>query len=124
LSYGKSHRHRRNFFKAQDPAKLAGWYQEHLGVPAGEYGADFHWREKDHPEKTGRTIWSLFPADTDYFKSPVMINYRVADLDKMLEQLRQAGVTVEKVEDSDYGRFAWVIDPEGNRVELWELKGE
>jgi predicted enzyme related to lactoylglutathione lyase len=73
----------------------------------------------------GRTVWSLFPADTDYFgptRPAFMVNYRVANLDRMLERLRQNGVKVEKVEDLDYGRFAWVTDPEGNRVELWEPK--
>ena len=112
------------FFKAQDPEKLSRWYQDNLGVPVGEYGAEFLWREKDHPEKTGRTVWTLFPAASDYFNQSAMINYRVANLDKMLEQLRSGGVKIEKVEDSDYGRFAWVSDPEGNRVELWEPKGE
>jgi predicted enzyme related to lactoylglutathione lyase len=114
------------FFKARDPARLAAWYREQLGVQAQEGNAEFMWREKDQPEKLGRTVWSIFPADSDYLgpgASTFMINYRVANLDKMLEQLRGASVTVHKVEDCDYGRFAWVTDPEGNRVELWEPKG-
>jgi predicted enzyme related to lactoylglutathione lyase len=110
------------FFKVKDPEKMAAWYREHLGIESQDGHADFPWREKDG-ESTGRTVWSLFPADSDYFKSPVMINYRVSNLDRMLEQLRRGGVVVEKVEDFDYGRFAWITDPEGNRVELWEPKG-
>ena len=111
------------FFKARDPEKMAAWYRDQLGIRAEDGHADFAWREKDRPEEMGRTVWSIFPADTDYFGSAVMINYRVSNLDQMLEQLRQSGVTVEKVEDFDYGRFAWITDPEGNRVELWEPKG-
>jgi predicted enzyme related to lactoylglutathione lyase len=115
------------FFKAQDPARLAGWYREHLGIQTEDGHADFPWREKDHPEQVGRTVWSIFPADTDYFGSsrmPFMINYRVSNLDRMLDQLRSGGVIVEKVEDYDYGRFAWITDPEGHRIELWEPKQE
>ncbi|MDB6021923.1 MAG: Glyoxalase/Bleomycin resistance protein/Dioxygenase family protein [Pedosphaera sp.] len=112
------------FFKVQDPKKLAAWYREHLGVRTEHGYADFIWRDKDNPETKGRTVWSLFPTNTDYFSSPVMINYRVANLDRMLEQLRRGGITIEKTEDYDYGRFAWIKDPEGNRVELWEPKGE
>ena len=112
------------FFKARDPNALTAWYRQHLGVPVEDGHADFHWHDKDRPGQTGRTIWSIFPATTDYFGSAIMINYRVANLDRLLEQLREAGIAVEKVEDHDYGRFAWIIDPEGNRIELWEPKGE
>jgi len=111
------------FFKARDPAHMAAWYREHLGIPTEDGHADFAWREKDNPDKIGRTVWSIFPADTDYFgpsSASLMINYRVANLDRMLEQLRRGGIAVEKVEDYDYGRFAWITDPEGNRIELWE----
>ena len=108
------------FFKARDPGLMAAWYCEHLGIPTQNGHADFAAREKDRPEQIGRTVWSIFPADTDYFGSSAMINYRVPDLDRMLEQLRRSGVTVEKTEDYDYGRFAWITDPEGNRIELWQ----
>jgi predicted enzyme related to lactoylglutathione lyase len=107
------------FFKAKDPKGLAAWYAEHLGVPvaAGETYAPF---SENHAE----TVWATFPLDTKYFapsESPLMINYRVADLDAMLTQLRAAGVTVEeKVEESVFGRFGWATDPEGNRFELWQ----
>jgi len=111
------------FFKAQDPNAMKDWYRKHLGIDAGDYGATFDWREADDPEKQGQTVWTLFPHDTKYFNpstSPFMINYRVADLEALVGVLREEGVTVEKIDDSDYGRFAWISDPEGNRIELWE----
>lgn len=114
------------FFRVQDPARMSAWYREHLGICSEDGHAIFSWREIEHPDQEGQTVWSLFPEGTDYFgpsRPAFMINYRVANLDKMLAQLRQSGVTVEKVEDYDYGRFAWITDPEGNRIELWEPKG-
>ena len=113
------------FFRVRDPERMAAWYHEQLGVDAPEGHADFLWRDHERPEEIGRTIWSLFPDDTDYFgpsRPTFMINYRVANLEKMLAQLRRNGVTVDKVEDHDYGRFAWITDPEGRRIELWEPK--
>jgi len=112
------------FFKARNTARMANWYRKHLGIKTKDGQADFVWREKDKPQKMGRTVWAVFPADTDYFasSSSFMINYRVANLDRMLKELRRSSVTVEKVEDYDYGRFAWITDPEGNRIELWEPK--
>ena len=113
------------FFKAKDPEGLRQWYGKHLGIESeGESGASFHWREVDNPEQQCLTVWSPFPHDTKYFEpsaAPFMINYRVADLDSLLAQLRAEGVEVDpRVEEYDYGRFAWVMDPEGNRIELWE----
>ena len=111
------------FFRARDSAAMSAWYEKNLGLRLKDGAAEFAWHDHGRPESDGRTVWSLFPADTDYFgptRPAFMINYRVANLERMLEQLRQNGVTVEKVEDYDYGRFAWVTDPEGNRVELWE----
>ena len=113
------------FFKAIDRKGLAAWYQTNLGILSHAGFADFTWRDQGHPEQTGHTSWALFPTNTAYFgssSSPFMINYRVANLDRMLAQLGANGVKIEKVESSDYGRFAWIIDPEGNRVELWEPK--
>jgi predicted enzyme related to lactoylglutathione lyase len=113
------------FFKARDPKAMAAWYREHLGIQSKGGFALFTWREKEHPEEVGRTTWALFPTNTAYFgpSSPaLMINYRVAHLERLLEQLRRDGVKIEKTEDSDYGRFAWITDPEGNRIELWEPK--
>ena len=114
------------FFKTQDSKRLLAWYAEHLGVPVEESfpGAVFKWREADDPDRPGQTIWSLFPASTTYFgtgTAPFMLNYRVADLDRMLAQLRAAGVAVdEKTEASEFGKFGWATDPEGNRFELWQ----
>ena len=105
------------FFKARDPVKLGAWYKEHLGIdvdPQHNF-ATF--------EAPGQTVWTPFAQNTDYFKSakPFMINYRVASLEKMLAQLKAAGVEVdEKVQDEPYGKFGWATDPEGNRFELWE----
>ena len=112
------------FFKAQDPKTLKQWYREHLGIDAGQYGATFTWRDSEEPNREGQTVWSPFPQDTTYFqpsKAPFMINYRVADLEGLLTELRAAGVAVDEPTESDpYGRFAWINDPEGNRIELWE----
>ena len=111
------------FFKARDPVRMAAWYRDHLGICSEGGHAEFPWHAPEQPDQAGRTVWALFPADTDYFgpsRAPFMINYRVANLDRMLEQLREAGVPVEKVENHDYGRFAWISDPEGNRIELWQ----
>jgi predicted enzyme related to lactoylglutathione lyase len=116
------------FFKAQDPEKLAGWYQEHLGPEVEDYGGvsfrEPAGTEAIAPKRQSYLIWSPFPADTDYFApstKPFMINFRVADLDQLLAKLREEGVTVdEKTEKSEFGYFGWAIDPEGNRIELWE----
>lgn len=113
------------FFKARDPAALKAWYHDHLGiVPTDWAGTVFLWREMDDPARTGSTVWSPFPHDTAYFNpsaAPFMINYRVADLDRLLEALRREGVQVDdRIEQHEYGRFAWIMDPEGNRIELWE----
>jgi predicted enzyme related to lactoylglutathione lyase len=112
------------FFKAEQPEALRAWYQEHLGIPNDKHGAMFWWREDEHPDRRGMTIWSIFDRESSYFDpsaAPFMINYRVDDLDALLEQLRDEGVTIDpKRENFEYGRFAWIIDPAGNRIELWE----
>jgi catechol 2,3-dioxygenase-like lactoylglutathione lyase family enzyme len=113
------------FFKAEDPEKLYGWYERHLGIKGKpNVGAMFPWRRPEDPASETLTVWSIFPKNTAYFnpsKAPFMINYQVEDLDALLEVLRAEGVTIDpKREDADYGRFAWIIDPEGNRIELWE----
>jgi len=115
------------FFKAKNPKELNAWYERHLGLkPSADAGGSviFKWRDEDDPDKDGVTVWALFPADTEYFnpgKASFMINYRVDNLDAVLEALKAEGVTIDpKREDYDYGRFAWIMDPEGNRIELWE----
>ena len=117
------------FFKAKDPKALGGWYRDNLGL-AVQGGAPaflaFEWREREDPAKLGTTAWALFRSDTKYFapsQAPFMINYRVRNLDRMLAQLRANGVTVEpKIAEEFNGRFAWIVDPEGNKIELWEPK--
>ncbi|HEX3071344.1 MAG TPA: VOC family protein [Thermoanaerobaculia bacterium] len=115
------------FFKSDDAPALRDWYRDHLGIAVDDYGGtSFEWREKENPDVVGMTVWSAFPATTKYFeptRAPFMINYRVSDLDAMLAQLRNAGAVVdEKIEDTDYGKFGWATDPEGNRFELWQPK--
>jgi predicted enzyme related to lactoylglutathione lyase len=115
------------FFKSDDAPALRDWYRDHLGIAVDDYGGTaFEWREKENPDVVGMTVWSAFPATTKYFeptRAPFMINYRVSDLDAMLAQLRNAGAVVdEKIEDTDYGKFGWATDPEGNRFELWQPK--
>ncbi|HKK28425.1 MAG TPA: VOC family protein [Gemmatimonadota bacterium] len=109
------------FFRARDPKALAAWYREHLGVPVEPEHTYATFESRDAGE---RTIWSAFPEDADYFgpgSPPLMVNYRVSDLDAMLAQLREAGAEVEdEVQEYEYGRFGWGRDPEGNRFELWE----
>ena len=113
------------FFKARDPKGLIAWYQQHLGLkPTSGSSVLFNWREADSPERFGQTVWGVFPETTEYFDpstAPFMINFRVADLDGLLKRLRAAGVQVDdRLEEYDYGRFGWIMDPEGNRIELWE----
>jgi catechol 2,3-dioxygenase-like lactoylglutathione lyase family enzyme len=113
------------FFKAKDPQKMYQWYEKHLGIQGKpEEGAMFHWRRADDPEEESMTVWSVFPQETKYFNpssASFMINYQVDNLDGLLEALRAEGVTIDpKREDHEYGKFAWIIDPEGNKIELWE----
>ena len=113
------------FFKARNPERLQAWYREQLGLEIESWGGiAFKGMEQSPTGRDGSTIWSIMPASTKYFEpSPAafMINYRVEDLDGLLASLRGAGCSVDdKVEESEYGRFGWVLDPEGNRLELWE----
>lgn len=113
------------FIKARDPKALCAWYRDHLGIDVQDWGGtSFRWHDPEAPEPHGATVWSIFPDSSNYFDpSPArfMINYRVADLDGLLAALRAEGCQVdEKVEASEFGRFGWVMDPEGNRVELWQ----
>ncbi|MGZ6311899.1 MAG: VOC family protein [Candidatus Limnocylindrales bacterium] len=112
------------FFKSPDPEGLRAWYAEHLGVPGDPDGyLVFHWRELE-PERPAETVFATFPADTDYIgpsEQPFMINLRVVDLDLMLAQLRAEGCQVlGEAQGDDTGRFGWVLDPDGNKIELWE----
>ncbi|TXE00196.1 VOC family protein [Mitsuaria sp. TWR114] len=113
------------FFNAKDPAALRDWYRTHLGVDVLPWGgAAFQWTDEAGQPTGGTTIWSIGAADTAGFGphgKSFMINYRVADLAALLQALRAEGCEVlDKTDDSEYGKFGWVIDPEGNQVELWE----
>ena len=112
------------FFKGKDPKALVEWYRQHLGMNIEDTVALFTWRSGRDGKAKGATVWSIFPADTTYFGddgASFMINYRVKELDAVLAALRAEGVKVAgKVEESEYGRFAWIVDPEGNRIELWQ----
>ena len=113
------------FFKAKDPVALRAWYREHLGIDVLEWGgAAFAWTDESGRPTGGTTIWSVGGHDADHFApsaAPFMINYRVADLAGLLAALRDEGCDVlDKTDDSEFGKFGWVIDPEGNKVELWQ----
>lgn len=113
------------FFKAANPAVLGAWYKKHLGIDVQEWGgAAFAWADDKGKPTKGTTIWSLGNADGNQFApgtASFMINYRVADLAALLKALRDEGCNVlDKTDDSEYGKFGWVIDPEGNKVELWQ----
>lgn len=113
------------FFKARDANALGAWYREHLGVPVEDGGfAVLPWREHDDPSREGSTVWAVFDESTDYLGAAgqrAMINYRVADIDAVLAELRREGVTGDDhVMEDDNGKFGWITDPEGNRVELWQ----
>jgi len=114
------------FFKAKNDKKLRAWYEKHLGLPLDPAwgGWSIPWRDPKNPRKKGYSVWSVFPKDSEYFgstKQPFMINYRVKDLKKLLAVLKKEGVGVDpKVEDTEFGKFGWVRDSEGNRIELWE----
>jgi len=113
------------FFKSHNPQQLKEWYREHLSIEPDPDGyVSFPWREKEDPERIGYTVWEPFKEDTQYFepsRKPYMINFRVADLHELLDQLWQEGVQVDdRIEEEEYGRFGWIMDPEGNPIELWE----
>ena len=113
------------FFKARDPKTLGEWYRDHLGLNVEDWGGcAFRWVTAENPGGTGTTIWNPFKSDTTYFSpstSSFMINFRVDDLAALVSALRTEGCEVDsKVEESEYGKFGWVMDPEGNRIELWQ----
>ena len=114
------------FFKCKDPKKMREWYQNHLGLDTTPYGATFEWYESADRTKKGQTQWAPFSETTKYFEPSTkdfMINYRVENLESLVEQLKTEGVTiVDKIEDSEYGKFVHILDAEGNKVELWEPK--
>lgn len=112
------------FFKVADAAQTRDWYRDHLGLGTDAYGTNFEWRVADEGTAKGFTQWSPFAADTEYFGEPdqkFMVNYRVVNIEALIEKLRSDGVTIAKeIETEDYGKFAHIIDGDGHRVELWE----
>lgn len=113
------------FLKMNDPKATTTWYDKHLGLNfKGNSYQTFKWRDRERPDQLGRTEFSLFPKNTKYFEpseSSFMLNLRVENLEKLLDILRGEGVTiVGEMELFDYGKFAWILDPEGNKIELWE----
>jgi len=111
------------FVRSHDPKALTDWYKEHLGFPVSDHGTMFMWSD-EVPKGTGMTIWSAFPDNTNYFgkgsRQAVMLNLRVDDMDALTAKLAAADIAVEKGDDASYGKFAWITDPDGNRVELWQ----
>jgi predicted enzyme related to lactoylglutathione lyase len=116
------------FFKCKDKDKLNAWYGKHLGLETSDYGTNFEWRHADDPDKKGSTVWSPFKDTTKYFEPSAkefMINYMVENIEWIVEELKKEGVTIlDDIEDSDYGKFVHILDPEGNKIQLWEAKDE
>jgi len=112
------------FFKSKDPKSLKKWYREHLGIPSGDYGWSFYWQDENQNDEKGYTVWSPFPKDSNYFQpteKEFMVNFRVDDLYVLLEELKKEGVRViDETEESEFGKFGWIIDPDGTKIELWE----
>lgn len=112
------------FFKCKDPKKVRDWYQQHLGLQVNPYGSVFEWRQGTDSSKKGFTQWSPFAETTKYFAPSTkdfMINYRVEQIEALVDGLKKAGVTVtDKIDTVEYGKFVHIMDPEGNKIELWE----
>tara|TARA_R110000796_G_scaffold72010_1_gene163230 strand:+ start:25031 stop:25417 length:387 start_codon:yes stop_codon:yes gene_type:complete len=110
------------FFKTKDPNAIKQWYNKHLGLNTDQYGCTFWWKDKKGQDCS--TQWSPMKDDTNYFKpskSPFMMNFRVENLEELLKVLRLEGVTVVgEIEEYSYGKFGWILDPDGNKLELWE----
>lgn len=116
------------FFKSKTPEKTKAWYAKHLGIESGEHGGGFNWREIDDPDKKGFTAWSVFDDKSNYFnpaEKEFMFNYRVENLEELMEALIAEGIeTVGEIESYPYGKFGWIMDPEGRKIELWEPADE
>jgi predicted enzyme related to lactoylglutathione lyase len=112
------------FFKCEDPDKMKDWYANNLGLVTNEYGSVFEFRNSDEPQSKAYLNWSPMPNTTKYFKpseKEFMINYRVENIEELLEELKESGVIVlDEVESYEYGKFVHILDPEGNKIELWE----
>ena len=116
------------FFKSKDPKKSKQWYEQHLGIVSDQYGHSFKWRDHENPTQECLTQWSPMDEKTNYYdpsSSEFMINYRVDNLEALLSELRKSEVQIiGEMEEFEYGKFAWIIDLDGRKVELWEPKDE
>lgn len=112
------------FFKCKDPQAMKNWYSDNLGLVTDKYGSLFEFRSSDNPDEKGYLQWSPFSKDTDYFapsEKEFMINYRVENLEILVEELKQSGVEVlDEIATYEYGKFVHILDPENNKIELWE----
>jgi catechol 2,3-dioxygenase-like lactoylglutathione lyase family enzyme len=112
------------FFQSANREQMLEWYGKHLGLADSGHGVMLPWRQADDPEKEHMTVWSIFPATSKYLDpspAPFMINYIVDDIDALLERLQAEGVNIDpKRMDESYGRFAWIYDSDGNKIELWQ----
>ncbi|CAA7390271.1 VOC family protein [Chryseobacterium fistulae] len=112
------------FFKCKDPKAVNEWYKKHLGFDTTPYGTSFKWQDSNAPSTSGLTQWTPFPKDTPYFEPSTkdfMINYRVENLEALVEELKKENVTIlDSMETYDYGKFIHILDIEGNKIELWE----
>lgn len=112
------------FFKSDNPDKMRAWYNKTFALNSDQHGHSFTWKKKEDPQRNGYTVWNIFDAKTDYFKPSTqqyMINYRVENLEELLIEMKQEGVEiVGEMEEYEYGKFAWALDPDGNKMELWE----
>ncbi len=112
------------FLKAKDPDATKKWYSDHLGIKSGQWGGTFEWRHAETPSKKGFTAWSIFDETTEYTnpsQKDVMINYRVENLEELLTVLKKEGIEIiGEMEVFEYGKFGWIMDPNGYKIELWE----
>jgi predicted enzyme related to lactoylglutathione lyase len=112
------------FFKCKDPELVKQWYNTHLGIDAGKWGANFEWRDAEDPSQKGSTAWNTFTEQAKMFEPSAkefMINYRVENITALVEQLKAEGVTVlDEIETYPYGKFVHIMDVEGNKIQLWE----
>ena len=111
------------FFKCKDPKQTTQWYKDNLGLTTNPYGATFEWYEDAAGKHKAQTQWTPFAENSKSFDKEFMINYRVENLEALVEELKKANVTiVDKMETYDFGKFIHILDPEGNKIELWEPK--